>query len=122
MFRIVADFPTGCDTASFPVYFAFTLFNTAITVMNLSTNPFLPKTGNPNDSFVLNQIPALTVSLYPTFMQSTPTYTMPKPGEQFTVLVQPPPVVLDRQTLQSFSEFMHQHGEKFLLEFESYLT
>lgn len=93
--------------------------------MNSSNNPFLPQYCDLNESFLLNQVPAVTAIQPPSFLQSTPMSTVPKQTEQFTVptvIVQPPPIMPHKQTIQPFSGFMHEDAEKFLSEFESYLT
>lgn len=91
--------------------------------MNSSNNPFLPQFGDFDSSFILNPLPAVRVNNQPaSFMESTPVNTIPKASDNVTVLVQPPPIVSDRRTIQQFSGFMHEDAEKFLAEFESYLT
>lgn len=91
--------------------------------MNSSNNPFLPQFGDFDSSFILNPLPAVRVNNQPaSFMESTPVNTIPKASDNVTVLVQPPPIVPDRRTIQQFSGFMHEDAEKFLAEFESYLT
>ena len=89
--------------------------------MNTSNNPFLPQFEDPNESFVLNEVPPQAGSRPHIFMDSTPV-SVSKPADQLTVLVQPPPVMPDRRTISQFSGFMHEDSENFLSEFESYLT
>lgn len=91
--------------------------------MNSSNNPFLPQFGDFDSSFILNPLPAVRFNNQPaSFMESTPVNTIPKASDNVTVLVQPPPIVPDRRTIQQFSGFMHEDAENFLAEFESYLT
>ena len=80
--------------------------------MNTSNNPFLPQFEDPNESFVLNEVPPQTGSRPHIFMDSTPV-SVSKPADQLTVLVQPPPVMPDRRTILQFSGFMHEDSEKF---------
>ena len=91
--------------------------------MNSSNNPFLPQFGDFDSSFILNPLPAVRVNNQPaSFMESTPVNTIPKASDNVTVLLHPPPIVPDRRTIQQFSGFMHEDAEKYLVEFESYLT
>ena len=69
-----------------------------------------------NRGLLLNQVPTVTVGQSPIFTESTPIATMSKPSDELTVLVQPPPVVPDRRSIQQFSGFMYGDAEKFLSE------
>lgn len=126
--NVVADpHSSNWDFFAHVTFTLFLLVSSAviITIMNSSNNPFLPPYYDLNDSFVLNQVPAATVTKLPSFVHSTPMYTVSKSTDKIqipTVVVQPPPILPDKQTIQPFSGFMHEDAEKFLSEFESYLT
>jgi len=108
------------------VVFVF-LICVSFLMMNFdSTNPFLNQGVN-DCSYLLPPPPlfpeVVNIGRNFDFLASTPTMHSPAAAGQQTIVVQSPPSVLtDRTTITHFSGFMHEDGQKFLSEFQSYMA